>query len=76
MEAAIDYAEAFRGAKDLVKLAKLTKQEVLVSTKEKGKPESKRAPEDKGGGGQGAMFARLFPGDVLAILPPRYDTRG
>lgn len=34
MEAAIDYAEAFRGAKDLVKLAKLTKQKVVVSTKD------------------------------------------
>jgi len=38
MEAAIDYAEAFRGAKDLVKLAKLTKEPVTISTKEKGKP--------------------------------------
>merc|ERR1719231_1673534 len=38
MEAAIDYAEAFRGAKDLVRLAKLTKQKVQVSTKEPGKP--------------------------------------
>ena len=38
MEAAIDYAEAFRGVKDLVKLAKLTKSEVKVSFKEKGKP--------------------------------------
>ena len=38
MEAAIDYAEAFRGAKDLVKLAKLTKSTVIVSTKEPGKP--------------------------------------
>lgn len=38
MEAAIDYAEAFRGAKDLVKLAKLTKQKVVVSSKEPGKP--------------------------------------
>ena len=38
MEAAIDYAEAYRGVKDLVKLAKLTKQPVQVTTKEKGKP--------------------------------------
>ena len=38
MEAAIDYAEAYRGAKDLIKLAKLTKQKVVVSTKEQGKP--------------------------------------
>eukprot|EP00322_Chrysochromulina_rotalis_P016590 CAMPEP_0115865662 /NCGR_PEP_ID=MMETSP0287-20121206/19839_1 /TAXON_ID=412157 /ORGANISM="Chrysochromulina rotalis, Strain UIO044" /LENGTH=204 /DNA_ID=CAMNT_0003320185 /DNA_START=14 /DNA_END=628 /DNA_ORIENTATION=+ len=38
MEAAIDYAEANRAAKDLVKLAKLTKQKVQVSTKEPGKP--------------------------------------
>ena len=38
MEAAIDYAEAFRGAKDLVKLAKLTKEKVVVSKKEPGKP--------------------------------------
>jgi len=38
MEAAIDYAEAFRGAKDLVKLAKLTKEPVTISSKEKGKP--------------------------------------
>ena len=38
MEAAIDYAEAYRGVKDLVKLAKLTKQPVVVSTKEKGQP--------------------------------------
>ena len=38
MEAAIDYAEANRGAKDLIKLAKLTTQEVEVSLKEKGKP--------------------------------------
>jgi len=38
MEPAIDYAEAFRGAKDLVKLAKLTKQKVQVSKKEPGKP--------------------------------------
>ena len=38
MEAAIDYAEAFRNAKDLVKLAKLTKQKVQVSKKEPGKP--------------------------------------
>lgn len=38
MEAAIDYAEAYRGVKDLVKLARLTKQTVAVSTKEPGKP--------------------------------------
>jgi hypothetical protein len=38
MEAAIDYAEAFRAAKDLVKLAKLTRQPVEVTNKEKGKP--------------------------------------
>ena len=38
MEAAIDYAEAYRGVKDLVKLAKLTKEQVVVSTKEPGKP--------------------------------------
>ena len=38
MEAAIDYAEANRAAKDLVKLVKLTKQKVQVSTKEPGKP--------------------------------------
>jgi len=38
MEAAIDYAEAFRNAKDLVKLAKLTTQTVEITTKEKGKP--------------------------------------
>jgi len=38
MEAAIDYAEAFRGAKDLVKLARLAKSKVVVSTKEQGKP--------------------------------------
>ena len=38
MEAAIDYAEAYRGAKDLVKLAKLTNAPVTISTKEKGKP--------------------------------------
>ena len=40
MEAAIDYAEAYHHAlvKDLVKLAKLTKQPVVVSTKEKGQP--------------------------------------
>ena len=31
-------AEAYRGVKDLVKLAKLTKEPVLVTTKEKGKP--------------------------------------
>ena len=42
MEAAIDYAEAYRGAKDLVKLAKLTKQEVVVSYKEQGKPVEKK----------------------------------
>ena len=33
MEAVIDYAEAFRGAKDLVKLAKLTKSTVIVDKK-------------------------------------------
>ena len=38
MEAAIDYAEANRNAKDLVKLAKLTKQKVKVSKKTEGKP--------------------------------------
>jgi len=38
MEAAIDYAEAARAARDLVKLAKLTKETVEVSVKEKGKP--------------------------------------
>lgn len=38
MEAAIDYAEASRNARDLVKLAKLTKQTVEVTSKEKGKP--------------------------------------
>ena len=38
MEVAIDYAEASRNARDLVKLAKLTKQKVAVSVKEKGKP--------------------------------------
>merc|ERR1711924_588917 len=35
MDAAIDYAEAYRGARDLYKLAKLTKEKVQVSTKEK-----------------------------------------
>lgn len=38
MEAAIDYAEAYRAAKDLVKLAKLTKEPVKVSKKAAGKP--------------------------------------
>ena len=38
MEAAIDYAEASRNARDLVKLAKLTQEPVLITTKEKGKP--------------------------------------
>ena len=38
MEAAIDYAEASRNARDLVKLAKLTTQPVEITTKEKGKP--------------------------------------
>ena len=38
MEIAIDYAEAMRNARDLVKLAKLTKQKVSVSKKEPGKP--------------------------------------
>jgi len=38
MEAAIDYAEATRAAKDLLKLAKLTKQKVQISTKVAGKP--------------------------------------
>ena len=38
MEIAIDYAEAMRNARDLVKLAKLTKQKVQVSKKEPGKP--------------------------------------
>lgn len=38
MEAAIDYAEAYRGVKDLVKLAKLTKDPVTVTKKEKGQP--------------------------------------
>ena len=38
MEAAIDYAEAYRGVKDLVRLAKLTKEPVTVATKETGKP--------------------------------------
>ena len=38
MEAAIDYAEANRAAKDLIKLAKLTKSKVQVSKKEPGKP--------------------------------------
>lgn len=31
-------AEAYRGVKDLVKLAKLTKEPMVISTKEKGKP--------------------------------------
>ena len=38
MEIAIDYAEAARGARDLIKLAKLTKKPVEVSIKEPGKP--------------------------------------
>lgn len=38
MEIAIDYAEAMRNARDLTKLAKLTKQKVTVSSKEPGKP--------------------------------------
>jgi len=38
MTIAIDYAEAMRGARDLNKLAKLTKQKVTVSSKEPGKP--------------------------------------
>mmetsp|Transcript_14915 Transcript_14915/g.25432 ORF Transcript_14915/g.25432 Transcript_14915/m.25432 type:complete len:194 (+) Transcript_14915:19-600(+) len=38
MEAAVDYAEAYRNARDLVKLAKLTRQPVVVTTKEPGKP--------------------------------------
>jgi hypothetical protein len=38
MEIAIDYAEAMRNARDLTKLAKLTKQKVSISSKEPGKP--------------------------------------
>merc|ERR1712166_978214 len=38
MEIAIDYAEAMRNARDLTKLAKLTKQKVTVSSEEPGKP--------------------------------------
>ena len=38
METAIDYSESMRNARELVKLAKLTKQKVKVSTKEAGKP--------------------------------------
>lgn len=38
METAIDYSEAMRNARELVKLARLTKQKVKVSTKEPGKP--------------------------------------
>jgi hypothetical protein len=38
METAIDYAEAYRGAKDLVRLAKLTKEPVVLTKKEAGKP--------------------------------------
>ena len=45
MEAAIDYAEAYRGVKDLVKLAKLTKQPVEVSSKEAGKPRTTEVKE-------------------------------
>ncbi|KAL1520896.1 hypothetical protein AB1Y20_022457 [Prymnesium parvum] len=45
MEAAIDYAEASRNARDLVKLVKLTKQPVEVSLKEKGKPRTTEIKE-------------------------------
>eukprot|EP00966_Prymnesium_polylepis_P137367 3174267-Prymnesium_polylepis.1 len=45
MEAAIDYAEASRNARDLFKLAKLTKQQVEVSIKDKGQPRTTEVKE-------------------------------
>ena len=43
MEAAIDYAEAFRGAKDLVKLAKLTNKQLRAELEaEKATAEAER----------------------------------
>jgi DNA-binding phage protein len=60
MEAAIDYAEAFRGAKDLVKLAKLTQQPVLVTTKEKGKPRIESTVAYGDAPGSGLSSAREY----------------
>ena len=42
MEAAVDYLEAMRNARDLVRLAKLTKEKVIISTKETGKPREEK----------------------------------
>ena len=60
MEAAIDYAEAYRGAKDLVKLAKLTKEPVSISTKEKGKPRTTETVAYGEAPGSGLAAAREY----------------
>lgn len=52
MEAAVDYAEAHRNARDLVKLAKLSTTQVSITTKEKGQP---RKEEIKSYGASGGL---------------------
>jgi hypothetical protein len=57
MEIAIDYSEASRGAIDLIKLAKLTKQPVEVSIKEAGKPRRTAVTEYGSAEGSGLSTA-------------------
>ena len=58
MEIAIDYLEAMRNARDLVKLAKLTKSKVTVTSKEVGKPRT--TVEAEYGEAAGPLSARSY----------------
>lgn len=69
MEAGVDYAEASRNARDLVKLAQLSKSSVEVSSKEKGKPrttEIKEYGETEGSAlGSAKSYAERAAAEVL-----------
>jgi len=60
MEVAIDYAEASRSARDLLKLAKLTKQNVEVSVKEAGKARRTELKEYGEAEGSGLSTAKEY----------------
>eukprot|EP00962_Isochrysis_galbana_P049843 scaffold21331_cov117-Isochrysis_galbana.AAC.13 len=68
MAIAIDYAEASRGARDLIKLAKLTKQPVEVSIKETGKPRRTAVTEYGSAEGSGLSTAEEYAERAAAEL--------
>jgi hypothetical protein len=68
MEVAIDYAEAARGARDLTKLASLTKQPVEVSYKETGKPRRTEVQEYGSAEGSGLGSAEEYAERAAAEL--------